>query len=183
MAKPSVSLRVDLFESVVNKSGMGYRYRDGQERTRMIYVRWFLTLLVGIVTSLVAIFLLYCTTMLHSIKLHLLKESISHELAKHVLFGTTFWVIVGFNLSLVGLAAALTCFFEPVAAGSGISEVKTTLNGMKIPRLLRIRTLITKVVGTICSVAGGLPVGKEGPMIHRYHPHWNSSDIMVDKKN
>jgi chloride channel 7 len=39
---------------------------------------------------------------------------------------------------------------------------------MKIPRLLRLRTYVTKVVGNICSVSAGLPVGKEGPMIHRY---------------
>lgn len=43
-----------------------------------------------------------------------------------------------------------------------------TLNGMKIPRLLRLRTYFIKVIGNICSVAAGLPVGKEGPMIHRY---------------
>lgn len=160
------SLDYDLFESVVNKSGMGYRYRDGQERNRMIYVRWFLTLLVGIATSLVAVFLLFCTSRLHALKLHVLAQSIHHELTQRVLFGTTFWTILGFNLALVAVAATITCFVEPVAAGSGISEVKTTLNGMKIPRLLRMRTLVAKVVGTICSVAGGLPVGKEGPMIH-----------------
>ena len=33
-------------------------------------------------------------------------------------------------------------------------------------RVLRFKTFITKVVGVLFSVAGGLPVGKEGPMIH-----------------
>ncbi|KAJ0396142.1 hypothetical protein ATCC90586_008575 [Pythium insidiosum] len=160
------SLDYDIFESVVNKSGMGYKYRDGLERSRLVYARWFLTLLVGLVTALVAVFLLYCTSMLQAAKHLVLTHAIEHELSKHVLLGTAFWLIVGFNLVLVLVAATITCFGEPVAAGSGISEVKTTLNGMKIPRMLRMRTFFCKVIGTICSVAGGLPVGKEGPMIH-----------------
>uniref|UniRef100_H3G534 Chloride channel protein n=1 Tax=Phytophthora ramorum TaxID=164328 RepID=H3G534_PHYRM len=130
------------------------------------YARWFLTLVTGVVTALVAVFMLYFTTLLTSLKQHLLEYTIRHELAKHVLFGTTFWSIVSFNLVLVAIAATVTSFGEPVAAGSGISEVKTTLNGMKIPRMLRLRTFFCKIVGTVCSVAGGLPVGKEGPMIH-----------------
>ncbi|KAL4162287.1 hypothetical protein PRNP1_002834 [Phytophthora ramorum] len=160
------SLDYDLFESVVNKSGMGYKYRNGLEKNRLIYARWFLTLVTGVVTALVAVFMLYFTTLLTSLKQHLLEYTIRHELAKHVLFGTTFWSIVSFNLVLVAIAATVTSFGEPVAAGSGISEVKTTLNGMKIPRMLRLRTFFCKIVGTVCSVAGGLPVGKEGPMIH-----------------
>ncbi|RLN51247.1 hypothetical protein BBJ28_00015669, partial [Nothophytophthora sp. Chile5] len=121
--------------SVVNKTGMGYRYRNGQEKNRLIYARWFLTMLTGVITALVAVFMLYFTTLLMSLKQHLLEYTIQHELAQHVLFGTTFWAIVGFNLALVAIAATVTSFGEPVAAGSGISEVKTTLNGMKIPRI------------------------------------------------
>ncbi|RQM16534.1 hypothetical protein DD237_001035 [Peronospora effusa] len=160
------SLDYDLFESVVNKSGMGNKDRYGQEKNRLIYARWFLTLITGVITALVAVFMLYFTTLLLSLKQHLLEYTIQHELAKNVLFGTTFWSIVAFNLGLVAIAATVTSFGEPVAAGSGISEVKTTLNGMKIPRMLRLRTFFCKIIGTVCSVAGGLPVGKEGPMIH-----------------
>ena len=55
---------------------------------------------------------------------------------------------------------------ESKAAGSGIPEIKCLLNGVKIPRVVRIRTLLAKVGGVIFSCASGLPVGKEGPMIH-----------------
>lgn len=40
------------------------------------------------------------------------------------------------------------------------------LNGNHVPNLLRLRTLITKFVGTCCSVSAGLPMGPEGPMVH-----------------
>jgi len=53
----------------------------------------------------------------------------------------------------------LSCF-QPTAAGSGIPQVKCYLNGVKIPRVVRIKTLFVKVIGVISSVVGGLAVGK-----------------------
>lgn len=62
--------------------------------------------------------------------------------------------------------ASLFVWIEPVAAGSGIPEVKCFLNGIDLPRIVRVKTLVCKVVGVLFSVAAGLPVGKEGPMVH-----------------
>lgn len=65
--------------------------------------------------------------------------------------------------------AAVASFFvwwEPVCAGSGIPEIKCFLNGIDLPRVVRVQTLICKVLGVTFSVAAGLPVGKEGPMVH-----------------
>ncbi len=57
-------------------------------------------------------------------------------------------------------AAPSRCsFVEPLAAGSGIPEVKTYLNGIHIRGLLTIRTLITKLSGITFSIAAGLIAG------------------------
>lgn len=60
----------------------------------------------------------------------------------------------------------MVAYIEPQAAGSGVPLVKCYLNGIKVPRIVRIKTLFVKVVGVITSVVGGLAGGKEGPMIH-----------------
>ena len=54
----------------------------------------------------------------------------------------------------------------PVAVGSGIPHIKAYLNGISVPKVLRLKSFCCKVVGVVLSVVGGLPVGKEGPMIH-----------------
>jgi chloride channel 7 len=76
-----------------------------------------------------------------------------------------FAVFVGYQL-IFACAAALFVYIEPVAAGSGIPEIKCYLNGIALPRIVRIKTLLCKVMGVTFSVAAGLPVGKEGPMVH-----------------
>ena len=73
---------------------------------------------------------------------------------------------VGLNVIPVTIGSFLVAYIEPVAGGSGIPQVKCYLNGVKVPRVARIKTLICKAVGVTLSVLGGLAVGKEGPMIH-----------------
>jgi chloride channel 7 len=69
------------------------------------------------------------------------------------------------NIFFVAVAW-FTCYLEPLAAGSGIPEIKCFLNGINIPRIVRMKTLFCKVVGIIFSCSAGLPLGKEGPMVH-----------------
>lgn len=68
--------------------------------------------------------------------------------------------------TLFAAIASMFVWIEPVSGGSGIPEIKCFLNGIDIPRIVRVKTLICKVVGVTFSVAAGLPVGKEGPMVH-----------------
>jgi Voltage gated chloride channel len=71
-----------------------------------------------------------------------------------------------FYQTLFAAIASLFVYWEPVCAGSGIPEIKCFLNGIDLPRVVRVQTLICKVLGVTFSVAAGLPVGKEGPMVH-----------------
>ena len=74
-------------------------------------------------------------------------------------------VLILYQVVYAGLASIMV-WIEPVACGSGIPEVKCYLNGIGIPRIIRVKTLLCKVVGVTLSTAAGLPVGKEGPMVH-----------------
>uniref|UniRef100_A0A665UMD7 Chloride channel protein n=1 Tax=Echeneis naucrates TaxID=173247 RepID=A0A665UMD7_ECHNA len=73
--------------------------------------------------------------------------------------------LLAFNMTFVFIASVFV-LIEPVAAGSGIPEIKSYLNGVKVPGIVRLRTFMCKAAGVLFSVAGGLFVGKEGPMIH-----------------
>lgn len=52
------------------------------------------------------------------------------------------------------------------AAGSGIPEIKTILSGFVIHGYLGGRVLFAKSAGLAMSVASGLSLGKEGPLVH-----------------
>lgn len=49
---------------------------------------------------------------------------------------------------------------------AGIPEMKCFLNGLGVENIVSMRTLICRVIGTVFSVSSGLPLGKEGPMVH-----------------
>ena len=57
-----------------------------------------------------------------------------------------------------------------MSIGSGIPQVKCYLNGVKIPRCVRLRTLAAKLTGVYASVMAGLPVGK----VRSDAGHWPS---------
>ncbi|KAG7394089.1 Dipeptidyl peptidase 2 [Phytophthora boehmeriae] len=60
--------------------------------------------------------------------------------------------------------------FAPVAAGSGVSQMKSILTGidprMYLPGYFDFSTFLAKVAGLVCSVGAGLIVGTEGAYVH-----------------
>ncbi|CAI4225904.1 unnamed protein product [Auanema sp. JU1783] len=134
--------------------------------------RWFVCFIVGVATALVASSI--------DILIHYSKEVKFDFILKNLMSkcdqqyeptgeGCMWMVLAGwisYNCVLVLIAAMLVIYVSPVAAGSGIPQVKCYLNGVTIPDVVKFKTLVAKSVGVACSVAGGLCAGKEGPMIH-----------------
>ena len=76
--------------------------------------------------------------------------------AAYTVYGTVFVLI----------ACLLTIYVGPGANGSGVAEIMGMLNGVNYPNAIGVRTLFTKIVGTVFAVSGGLTIGKEGPLAH-----------------
>lgn len=70
------------------------------------------------------------------------------------------WVWTFYNCSLVAIASLFVLLVSPVAIGSGIPQIKCFLNGVQLPGVVRLKTLIAKAIGVACSVGGGLAAGK-----------------------
>ena len=127
--------------------------------------RWILTLVIGIIQGLVAYACNLATRWLSKIKFDHVYELLQEERVGETWAGKSYFVFLFYQTFFVAIASAFA-WFEPMAIGSGIPEVKCFLNGIALPRIVRLKTLICKVLGVTFSVAAGLPVGKEGPMVH-----------------
>lgn len=62
---------------------------------------------------------------------------------------------------MVMIAAMVTRYISPQAAGSGVAEMKVVIRGVVIKEYLSLRTLVAKLVGVPFVLASGLGVGKE----------------------
>ncbi|XP_069343223.1 H(+)/Cl(-) exchange transporter 7 isoform X2 [Eulemur rufifrons] len=130
--------------------------------------RWVICALIGILTGLVACFIDIVVENLAGLKYKVIKNRILYidkfTEKGGLSFSLLLWATLNSAFVLVG--SVIVAFIEPVAAGSGIPQIKCFLNGVKVPHVVRLKTLVIKVSGVILSVVGGLAVGKEGPMIH-----------------
>ncbi|KAL1138626.1 hypothetical protein AAG570_008689, partial [Ranatra chinensis] len=127
--------------------------------------RWLIFLMIGVITALIAILIDISIEKLSDLKYSIIKKCILSCTFEDSLY-VPYLIWIGFNVGIVFVGSVLVAYVEPVAGGSGIPQVKCYLNGVKIPRIVRFKTLIVKAMGVISSVAGGLAGGKEGPMIH-----------------
>ena len=122
--------------------------------------KWVLVLLLGVFVALIGALVDVITDIFWEIKLgpvlKLAEDGYLMEAGVLFLMVSVFFAFVAGGI----------CMYEPFAAGSGIPEVKAYLNGVKILKFLRIKVLMAKAIGVCFSCASGLPLGKEGPMVH-----------------
>ena len=160
---PPESLDFDMWESRVN---LMYNIELLSRGHVNSILKWVFILLIGGCTAGVAVFIDYCVKHLSATKLEILYDNVQREHDGVQPKGYGFLIYTAFQVGFVLIACCTVVFGEPMAAGSGIPEIKTMLNGIKVPNAVTLKALCCKVLGVAFSVAGGLPRGKEGPMIH-----------------
>uniref|UniRef100_A0A8C7R067 Chloride channel protein n=1 Tax=Oncorhynchus mykiss TaxID=8022 RepID=A0A8C7R067_ONCMY len=112
----------------------------------------------------VGVFVDFFVRLFTQLKFNLVGKSVE-ECSEKGCLALSLLELLAFNMMFIFIASVLV-LIEPVAAGSGIPEIKSYLNGVKIPGIVRLRTFVCKAIGVLFTVSGGLFVGKEGPMIH-----------------
>ncbi|KAJ8257688.1 hypothetical protein GJAV_G00188610 [Gymnothorax javanicus] len=127
-------------------------------------ITWMLVFAIGVTTGLIGLFVDFFVRLFSDLKYTVVEKSVKECTEKGCL-ALSLLELLAFNMTFIFIASLLV-LVEPVAAGSGIPEIKSYLNGVKIPGIVRLRTFLCKATGVVFSVAGGLFVGKEGPMIH-----------------
>uniref|UniRef100_H3CC90 Chloride channel protein n=1 Tax=Tetraodon nigroviridis TaxID=99883 RepID=H3CC90_TETNG len=127
-------------------------------------VRWLMMFAIGVTVGLVGLLVDFFVRLFTQIKFSVVGASVE-ACGEGGCLSVSLLELLAFNLTFIFIAS-MVVLVQPVAAGSGIPEIKSYLNGVRIPGVVRLRTFLCKVVGVVFSVAGGLFVGKEGPMIH-----------------
>lgn len=122
---------------------------------------WLVFSCVGICTGLIAFALHEGVSLVSNLRFNPTNSMI---LKDQKFLGYLYYTAI--SLLCISIPVLLVVFVEPAAAGSGIPEIKSYLNGTNISKILRFKTLCVKVIGLWMSIAGGLIGGKEGPMVH-----------------
>lgn len=155
------SLDYDLMENYLTQSETWKSYNF------IVYknlVRWVIFFFIGVFTAFIGIFIDISIEIIAEFKFKTLKKYLDQGVYGGMSLPLTIWI--GFNVVPVFIGSLLVVYGEPIAQGSGIPQIKCYLNGIKMPNIVRIKTLAVKTIGVITSVVGGLAGGKEGPMIH-----------------
>lgn len=126
-------------------------------------LKWVVCLLVGAFTAIIAFSVNVGVENIAGLKFWL-TFSVMNGRSGTMFGGYLVFAII--NCILAGLASAVVVYYGPGAAGSGIPDVKSYLNGVDLPNALSPQTLVAKIFGSVGAVSASLAVGKEGPFVH-----------------
>lgn len=138
------------------------RHRDANGKHKVCFMRlqsWVLATIIGIGSSLTGLCVEFMVERLAKFRLMQFEFLSGYH---HFLL---IWAVaVGALYAFT--SACMVKYLAPAAAGSGIPETKTILNGFVMPNVVSVRTLLVKAPGLALSVSAGMALGKEGPLVH-----------------
>lgn len=119
------------YEVVHNKIYVTEEKENGMQRARwQDFFRWIVMLVTGVLTALVATGINVAIEKISLIKIRTIRQFPINKLEQEFPKFLLTWV--GINAALVALAAIMVAYVAPVAAGSGIPQIKCYLNGVKV---------------------------------------------------
>ena len=121
--------------------------------------RWLLTAGVGVLVAIVACMTDNTAAVLNRWRNELILSNQGFQFGGLVAF-------IVWNACLVGSASLLALNCAPGAVGSGIPEVKSYLNGVRMKNVFSGEVLFVKWAGTAMCYSTGLMIGPEGPLVH-----------------
>ncbi|KAG0610052.1 hypothetical protein M758_7G035300 [Ceratodon purpureus] len=142
------------------KKGSNQRHFYGY--TGLTFAKWIITITIGLLVGVVA----YLVESSQELFITMKKDWTQETIDEGIKLPLVFLGYAGFGIVLVFMSSCLVLLWAPAAAGGGVTLVMAYLNGIDIPSFFEFRTLVTKIVGTICTISSGLPIGQEGPMVH-----------------
>ncbi|CEF99187.1 Chloride channel, voltage gated [Ostreococcus tauri] len=139
------------------------RARDREDYRREIWWKWATSAMIGMVMGFIAFVVDGLVDKLNLFRYGVIGDKVGTDgYARFVA-----WLLhVIVSCLFASVAGGLVSYVEPLAAGSGIPELKTYLNGVHLKGLLRLKTAVAKLGGIAFSIGAGLIAGKEGPFVH-----------------
>nr|CAH0108617.1 unnamed protein product [Daphnia galeata] len=120
---------------------------------------WAFLALLGIIMALLSFTMDLGIYMCFTARLWMYNEFTIHPAVQYLA-----WITL--PVSLVLFAAGFVFIVSPQAVGSGIPEMKTIMRGVVLKEYLTFPTLVAKTVGLTAALGSGMPLGKEGPLVH-----------------
>jgi H+/Cl- antiporter ClcA len=162
----SMKIYPRLDQEFKKKSSMDFQriwgnvYKARQIGNKVQGYLWLAFFFIGAFMGLLAFFLDIIVEMLTHLRLGM-TESLFHS---YPFLG---WLaLTCISVLFVAIAACLTVYVAPTAAGSGVAEAMGMLNGVLYPDYVSLKVLLVKLFGLGFAVSGGLCAGKEGPLVH-----------------
>jgi chloride channel 7 len=133
--------------------------RTNAHMKKLIFASHGLVFAIGLIVSCTAAGIAIASHALHKQIINLEQYAMHNAGA-----GVAGLCFVGSQVLCISLAASLV-MWQPNASGSGLQQIKATLNGSDLPGFLSWRTAFAKATGILFVVATGLPLDQEGPMV------------------